>query len=65
MTGHRSMLLSLRPRFADAILSGTKTVELRRQSVNAQPEAVTTSMTPAWRSVVATTDTAAAGRRMR
>jgi hypothetical protein len=23
MTGHRSLLLSLRPRFADAILSGT------------------------------------------
>lgn len=33
----RVLLLSLRPRFADAILSGTKTVELRRRPVNAEP----------------------------
>ncbi|MEU9741036.1 ASCH domain-containing protein [Micromonospora chersina] len=33
----RTLLLSLRPRFADAILSGTKTVELRRRPINAQP----------------------------
>lgn len=33
----RVLLLSLRPRFADAILDGTKTVELRRRPVNAEP----------------------------
>lgn len=32
----RVLLLSLRPRFADAILAGTKTVELRRRAINAQ-----------------------------
>jgi hypothetical protein len=32
----RTLLLSLRPQFADAILSGTKTVELRRRPINAQ-----------------------------
>jgi predicted transcriptional regulator len=37
MTGVRTLLLSLRPRFAEAILSGAKTVELRRRPVNAQP----------------------------
>jgi predicted transcriptional regulator len=37
VTTHRTLLLSLRPRFADAILSGTKTVELRRRPINAQP----------------------------
>lgn len=34
---NRVLLLSLRPRFADAILDGTKTVELRRRPVNAAP----------------------------
>ncbi|GIG91112.1 ASCH domain-containing protein [Plantactinospora endophytica] len=38
MSTSRTLLLSLRPRFADAILSGTKTVELRRRPVNAHPE---------------------------
>lgn len=33
----RPMLISLKPRFADAILSGKKTVELRRQRVTAEP----------------------------
>jgi predicted transcriptional regulator len=33
----RSLLLSLRPRFAEAILDGTKTVELRRRPIKAQP----------------------------
>lgn len=32
------LLLSLRPRFANAILSGDKTVELRRRPINAQAE---------------------------
>lgn len=32
-----SILLSLRPRFARAILDGTKTVELRRRRVRASP----------------------------
>ena len=31
----RSLLLSLRPRFANAILSGAKTVELRRRTIKA------------------------------
>ncbi|MBX6752064.1 MAG: ASCH domain-containing protein [Micromonosporaceae bacterium] len=31
------MLISLRPRFAEAILCGSKTVELRRRPVNAAP----------------------------
>jgi predicted transcriptional regulator len=31
----RVLLLSLRPRFAEAILSGTKTTELRRRPINA------------------------------
>lgn len=35
--GDRTLLLSLRPRFAEAILSGAKTVELRRRPINAQP----------------------------
>lgn len=34
---NRVLLLSLRPRFANAILDGTKTVELRRRPVNAAP----------------------------
>lgn len=38
MTTPRTLLLSLRPRFANAILSGTKTVELRRRPINAQPD---------------------------
>lgn len=33
----RPIVLSLRPRFADAILNGSKTAELRRQRVNAPP----------------------------
>jgi predicted transcriptional regulator len=33
----RALLLSLRPRFATAILNGTKTVEVRRRPVNAPP----------------------------
>lgn len=33
----RTLLLSLRPRFANAILAGAKTVELRRRPINAQP----------------------------
>jgi predicted transcriptional regulator len=33
----RTLLLSLRPRFATAILAGAKTVELRRRPINAQP----------------------------
>ena len=33
----RVLLLSIRPRFADAILSGTKTVELRRRPIKASP----------------------------
>lgn len=33
----RPLLLSLRPRFAQAILDGTKTVELRRTRVSALP----------------------------
>jgi predicted transcriptional regulator len=37
VTTHRTLLLSLRPRFADTILSGAKTVELRRRPINAQP----------------------------
>ncbi|GAA4256541.1 ASCH domain-containing protein [Dactylosporangium darangshiense] len=35
MTVERTLLLSLRPRFADAILAGTKTIEVRRRPVNA------------------------------
>ena len=37
MTHQRTLLLSLRPRFAAAILAGTKTVEIRRRPVNAVP----------------------------
>jgi predicted transcriptional regulator len=33
----RPLLMSLRPRFAEAILDGTKTVELRRTRVSATP----------------------------
>lgn len=35
MTAERTLLLSLRPRFADAILAGTKTIEVRRRPINA------------------------------
>jgi predicted transcriptional regulator len=35
MTSPRALVLSLRPRFADAILDGRKTAELRRQRVGA------------------------------
>jgi predicted transcriptional regulator len=37
MTPPRALVLSLRPRFADAILDGRKTAELRRQRVGAPP----------------------------
>jgi predicted transcriptional regulator len=38
MTEHeRAMLLSVRPRFAEAILAGTKSAEIRRQRPAAQP----------------------------
>ncbi|NJP31924.1 hypothetical protein [Micromonospora thermarum] len=37
MTTPRTLLLSLRPRFAEAILAGTKTIEIRRRPVNARP----------------------------
>lgn len=37
MTTTRTLLLSLRPRFAEAILSHIKTVELRRRPINAEP----------------------------
>src|SRR5262249_3864527 len=37
VTYHHPLLLSLRPRFAQLILAGGKTVELRRRSVNAPP----------------------------
>ncbi|MGJ3227103.1 hypothetical protein ACQEUV_17330 [Micromonospora aurantiaca (nom. illeg.)] len=37
MTSPRTLLLSLRPRFANAILTGDKTVELRRRPINALP----------------------------
>lgn len=33
----RALLLSLRPRFAEAILDGNKTVEVRRRPLNASP----------------------------
>jgi predicted transcriptional regulator len=36
-TIHRALVLSVRPRFARAILSGSKTAELRRQRVSAPP----------------------------
>jgi predicted transcriptional regulator len=35
MIVERTLLLSLRPRFAEAILSGAKTIEVRRRPVNA------------------------------
>ena len=37
MSNQRTLLLSLRPRFAAAILSGQKSTELRRRPVNAVP----------------------------
>jgi predicted transcriptional regulator len=40
MTTSRTLLLSLRPRYADAILSGNKTIEIRRRPVNAEPGTV-------------------------
>jgi predicted transcriptional regulator len=36
VTSARTLLLSLRPRFAEAILNGRKTIEVRRRPVNAQ-----------------------------
>lgn len=37
MTIQRTLLLSLRPRFAEAILEGRKSIEIRRRPVNAIP----------------------------
>lgn len=37
MNHQRTLLLSLRPRFATAILDGTKNIEIRRRPVNAAP----------------------------
>jgi predicted transcriptional regulator len=37
LTVERTLLISLRPRFANAILLGAKTVEVRRRAVNAPP----------------------------
>lgn len=37
MAEQRALLLSVRPRYARAILAGTKTVDLRRRPVKAQP----------------------------
>ncbi|TYB92191.1 hypothetical protein FXF53_28830 [Micromonospora sp. WP24] len=37
MSNARTLLLSLRPRFAEAILQGRKTIEIRRRPVNAGP----------------------------
>jgi predicted transcriptional regulator len=57
----RTLLLSLRPLFADRILTGTKTVELRRQRVATPPGiAVLLYATAPVMSVVATARVAAA-----
>src|SRR4051812_19884541 len=40
MDSDRSLLVSVRPRFADLLLAGTKTVELRRQRPAVVPGAV-------------------------
>ncbi len=40
MTDERALLLSLRPRFAGALLDGTKTAELRRRRIAARPGAL-------------------------
>lgn len=37
MRSPRTLLLSLRPRYATAILAGTKTIEIRRRPVTATP----------------------------
>lgn len=37
MTTRSALLLSLRPRFAEAILDGSKTIEIRRRPVKAAP----------------------------
>ncbi|MGW3890437.1 hypothetical protein ACWD69_17245 [Micromonospora chokoriensis] len=37
MSPQRTLLLSLRPRFAAAILAGAKSIEIRRRPVNASP----------------------------
>lgn len=37
MPEERALLLSVRPRFARAILAGTKTIEVRRRPVKARP----------------------------
>ena len=37
MSTPRALLLSLRPRFAEAILQGSKTIEIRRRPVSAAP----------------------------
>jgi len=36
----RALLISIQPRFANAILAGTKTIELRRTAPTLQPEAL-------------------------
>jgi predicted transcriptional regulator len=40
MSADRTVLLSLRPRFAEALLNGTKSVEVRRRPVRLSPGAV-------------------------
>lgn len=37
MSGAKTLLLSLRPRFAKAILDGSKTVDVRRRPMRAEP----------------------------
>jgi predicted transcriptional regulator len=58
--GARTLLLSLRPRFADAILAGAKTVELRRRPINARPG--TAILLYASRPMMAIVGTAASNR---
>lgn len=38
--GDRTALLSLRPRFAEALLDGTKTVEIRRRNARLEPGSI-------------------------
>jgi predicted transcriptional regulator len=40
MSERRAVLLSIRPRYAEAIMQGTKTVELRRTRINAPAGAI-------------------------
>jgi predicted transcriptional regulator len=37
VTSSRTLLISLRPRYAEAILTGDKTIEIRRRPINATP----------------------------